>query len=77
MNLIFVNILVFGVPILFLLIWLFGDLWIKFVIRKQLGNEDYPTITDLIQTLSSQYIAIPFMAGLVIGLITGHLFGQF
>lgn len=73
----FVDIMVFGVPILFLLVWLIADLWIKLVIRAQRGQENYPTITGKIQTLSSQYIAIPLMTGLIIGLILGHLFGQF
>jgi len=27
--------------------------------------------------LSRKYIAIPFLAGLVLGLVSGHLFGQF
>lgn len=77
MNLTFVLIMVFAVPAAFLATWLFGDLYIKLVLRKHKGNENYPTITEEIQAVSSKVIAYPFMAGLIIGLIAGHLFGQF
>lgn len=35
------------------------------------------TITARIQGLSKEYIAIPFSVGLIVGLVCGHLFGQF
>jgi hypothetical protein len=73
----FVDWIIFGSPLVFLLTLLCADLYIKFVIRKRPGMSGYPTITTRIQTLSSEYIAIPFMTGLIIGLITAHLFGQF
>ena len=58
----------------FLVIWLAFDLLVVSYLRPKYGT---PTITHWIQATSATYPAIPFMTGLILGLICGHLFGQF
>ena len=69
----FLNILL-SLPILLLFAWLIGDIYIYAYLKPTYGTK---TITTRIQEISSEYIAIPFMTGLILGLLFGHLFGQF
>ena len=63
------------VPVLlWALIWLIGDILIATWLRPRYGIR---TITSRLQQLGSAYPAVPFLAGLVIGLLCGHLWLQF
>jgi len=63
------------VPLALLVVsWLVGDFLIAAHYRPRFG---VPTITARVQELSRRYIALPFVTGLVLGLVCGHLFGQF
>jgi hypothetical protein len=60
--------------VLFLMSWLVVELAIVFYYRPRFGTR---TITAEVQRLSGEYPAIPFFAGLVIGLLTMHFWGCF
>lgn len=57
-----------------LLLWLLYDIAVLTFLGARFGTL---TITRELQRISSKYIVIPFMSGLILGLICGHLFGQF
>ena len=57
-----------------LLCWLVYDL---VVVACCWRAPTWPTITATVQRLSTAYPAVPFLAGLSLGLLCGHLFLQF
>ena len=57
-----------------LLCWLVYDL---VVVYLYWDAATWPTITATVQRLSSAYPAVPFLTGLSLGLLCGHLFLQF
>jgi hypothetical protein len=59
---------------LFLASWLAFDLAVALWFRPKYGT---PTITHEVRRLGRRYLAATFLAGLVIGLVCGHLFGDF
>ena len=59
---------------LLLCVWLAYDVGVAAYLRPRFGT---PTLTSEVIRLSKLYPAVPFLTGLVIGLVCGHLFGQF
>ena len=69
------TIFVVGSLFIFFGMWLVYDLMAAFVWKPR--GQGVSTITHDIQNASKRVIAIPFLSGLLLGLLLGHLFLQF